>query len=627
MSTERWTWYGIALLTLLTGAGCGGLNIAPGMLPCGKNGECPSGFVCGAGDRCWDRGHGDAAADADAGRRDPDGADADLAISEGGTGDTDGSGPSEAGGGSCTALDNPTGGLVDIPALIAGSLAAYSCDIGWQISGAPTRTCQSDGTWSGSAPTCAIKDCGPLTAPKDGSVSAPTTTYGSTATYSCAAGFGPSGSSTRTCQLDGTWDGMQPTCVVANCPALQGPTGGSVSAPTLTYGSTGSYLCDVGYIINGLMSRMCQSNGQWSGTQPTCDPKDCGAPGKPLHGSVVAATTTNTSRANYMCDSGYTLSGSSTRTCQSDQMWSGSVPSCLPNDCGAPGAIAFGMVSYSATSFGSSAIYSCTTNYTISGGSASVTCQANGQWTVKPSCADICTVVGMVGTASHCCTPAACPTSTPVCNASRVCVAQSLGNPCSAGQCGSNTCVSGVCCENACNNACDKKTCDVNGKCQHKDFRTSCQTKTGSEPSLNNIEFYCDQQGQCVAPKISCNGSATLCDLTTKACCQSAPSTSFALSCVSPSSCCDGTASTCGGGTDQRWYGCKSTLDCPLGLICAVHTNFLGDYGIQYSECLPGLDSSTWTDEACDPGLSSSQCVTANTCTDFHGGEIGGGCI
>ena len=35
-----------------------------------------------------------------------------------------------------------------------GTMATYSCDPGYTLNGGSTRTCQSGGTWSGSASTC-----------------------------------------------------------------------------------------------------------------------------------------------------------------------------------------------------------------------------------------------------------------------------------------------------------------------------------------------------------------------------------------------------------------------------------------------------------------------------------------
>ena len=53
----------------------------------------------------------------------------------------------------CPYLVDPDNGNVDYQTQ-EGSTATYTCDTGYQLDGTPTRTCQSDGTWSGSAPTC-----------------------------------------------------------------------------------------------------------------------------------------------------------------------------------------------------------------------------------------------------------------------------------------------------------------------------------------------------------------------------------------------------------------------------------------------------------------------------------------
>ena len=38
-----------------------------------------------------------------------------------------------------------------------------------------------------------------------------------------------------------------------------------------TEGDTCTYQCDDGYELSGDMSRECQSDGTWTGSEPTCD--------------------------------------------------------------------------------------------------------------------------------------------------------------------------------------------------------------------------------------------------------------------------------------------------------------------------------------------------------------------
>ena len=37
---------------------------------------------------------------------------------------------------------------------VTGDTVTYTCDAGFELNGDAMRTCQSDGTWTGSAPTC-----------------------------------------------------------------------------------------------------------------------------------------------------------------------------------------------------------------------------------------------------------------------------------------------------------------------------------------------------------------------------------------------------------------------------------------------------------------------------------------
>ena len=59
----------------------------------------------------------------------------------------------------------------------------------------------------------AAVNCGSLTDPANGRVNHTAgTTNGQTATYSCNTGYSLVGDSTRTCQAEGDWSGSPPTC-------------------------------------------------------------------------------------------------------------------------------------------------------------------------------------------------------------------------------------------------------------------------------------------------------------------------------------------------------------------------------------------------------------------------------
>ena len=56
-------------------------------------------------------------------------------------------------------------------------------------------------------------ECGTLTNPANGRVDTPQgTTFEHTATYRCNSGYSLVGNTTRTCQANGLWSGSSPTC-------------------------------------------------------------------------------------------------------------------------------------------------------------------------------------------------------------------------------------------------------------------------------------------------------------------------------------------------------------------------------------------------------------------------------
>ena len=48
------------------------------------------------------------------------------------------------------------------------------------------------------------------------------------------------------------------------------PTNGQRNISGTSYALVVNYACNVGYAIQGLTSRTCQSNGQWNGSMPQC---------------------------------------------------------------------------------------------------------------------------------------------------------------------------------------------------------------------------------------------------------------------------------------------------------------------------------------------------------------------
>ena len=233
----------------------------------------------------------------------------------------------------CPSLSPPANGQVDVSGLRPGSLARYSCNPGFSLSGAVIRTCQNNGQWNREAPTCICKPiiaflllhsinnpfslthstavlCSELPAPENGEISVSGLTPGSVASYSCLPGFTLEGVTLRTCQTTGIWTFDAPVCV-----------GESLYLPLQEKRfSSGAFAQTELFNVNEI------SNTLWL---CVCTEVRCPQLPDPVNGEVVLSGNTPSSTATYFCNSGYELQGIKIRTCQTDGQWSNTAPVCI----------------------------------------------------------------------------------------------------------------------------------------------------------------------------------------------------------------------------------------------------------------------------------------------------------
>jgi len=106
---------------------------------------------------------------------------------------------------------------------------------------------------------------------------------------------------------------------------------GYISLNAVTKGGIAAFVCQEGYLLKGKETLICEQSGQWSGDVPKCISVDCGPPPPIQDGNVECDNTGFNGRAEYKCNEGFLLVGSSTVVCQSDgltAMWSATKPFC-----------------------------------------------------------------------------------------------------------------------------------------------------------------------------------------------------------------------------------------------------------------------------------------------------------
>ncbi|XP_070403552.1 CUB and sushi domain-containing protein 3 isoform X11 [Nothobranchius furzeri] len=275
-----------------------------------------------------------------------------------------------------------------------GQNISFQCQPGYRMEedGSPVRMCTQNGTWSGTMLTCTAVTCAAPPAISSGVLQGSDFEWGSSVSYSCSPGYELSFPAVLTCVANGTWSGMLPQCLPKFCGDPGTPVGGFREGRSFIYQSEVSFTCSPPLILVGTATRLCESDGTWSGTQPRCiEPTktSCDNPGTPRYGSLNRTYGFKVgSVVSFQCHPGHLLQGSSSRTCQPDLTWSGIQPECIPHACKQPESpLHVDVVGMDLPGFGYTLVYSCQHGYFLAGGSEHRVCKSDGTWTGKmPAC-------------------------------------------------------------------------------------------------------------------------------------------------------------------------------------------------------------------------------------------------
>uniref|UniRef100_A0A8C9LA03 CUB and Sushi multiple domains 2 n=1 Tax=Pavo cristatus TaxID=9049 RepID=A0A8C9LA03_PAVCR len=294
----------------------------------------------------------------------------------------------------CGHPGNPANGLTQGTQFNLNDVAKFVCNTGYRLEGAAQSQCLANGQWSSTLPACRVVNCtdpGHLeNSIRQVQPSGPHRfSFGTTVSYQCSHGYYLLGTHVLTCQGDGTWDRALPQCLLVSCGHPGSPPHAQISGDKYTVGSVVRYSCLGKRALIGNSTRMCQLDGRWSGSLPHCsgDQGVCGDPGIPSHGIGLGEEFGVDSVVRFSCEPGYTLRGSSERTCQANGSWSGVQPECEVISCGNPGTPSNARVLFNdGLVFSSSIIYQCREGY-YSTGVLSRHCTVNGTWTgSSPEC-------------------------------------------------------------------------------------------------------------------------------------------------------------------------------------------------------------------------------------------------
>jgi len=144
----------------------------------------------------------------------------------------------------------------------------------------------------------------------------------------------------------------------------------------------------------GQARRYCQSDNMWSGQQPQCVPVTCNPTDHLENGKInYAYPLVYNSTVEYSCDFGFKLVGPSRRICGPDRRLLGEAPQCQEIDCGEIGPLNNGHIKGFSTRMGDKKRFHCLDGMKFQGESFETVCLESGRWSHPlPLCLGPCTV-------------------------------------------------------------------------------------------------------------------------------------------------------------------------------------------------------------------------------------------
>ncbi|XP_048472511.1 complement factor B-like [Rhincodon typus] len=166
-----------------------------------------------------------------------------------------------------------------------GSILRHICPFGLYPYPVISRICRRNGRWSLmrndhgqiiSKAECRAFKC-PMPSIEQGTFFPSSMLYavGDTVSFECDDGYSLWGLKSRTCMINGRWNGTTAVCQdgLDSCPNPGIPAGSMKSGTNYGFDDKVKYLCLNDLVLIGSNERICLETGEWSGSEPVCQHK------------------------------------------------------------------------------------------------------------------------------------------------------------------------------------------------------------------------------------------------------------------------------------------------------------------------------------------------------------------